>query len=188
MSADVPPNPFKPVKRIVTGHNSDGKAVFIFEDELNRTPMGSGDGRVLGSRVWVTKESPADNSDNKTDTKDFTPARFKLIETNGSHTFVLEVAPGAGSPRHRTRSIDYVILISGEITLVLDDGVERTVTEPGSIIVERGTMHHWINRSSAWAKVVIVLIDAGPVQGKDGEGKVVDLPEEFVTSKDDSKA
>jgi len=180
MATDIPPNPFKPTKRIVTGHNSDGKAVLIFEDELKRNPMAPGEEKAFGSRVWLTKESPADNSDNTTDNKDFTPTRFNLIQTNGTHTFVLEVAPGGSSPVHRTSSIDYAILVSGEVTLILDDNVERTVTEPGSIIVQRGTIHQWINRGSTWAKVVFVIIDALPVKAKDGEGKLVNLPEQFV--------
>ena len=64
MAADIPPNPFKPAKRFVTGHNSDGKAVVIFEEELKRSPLPPGQEKVFSSRVWLTKGSPADNSDN----------------------------------------------------------------------------------------------------------------------------
>ena len=73
--------------------------------------------------------------------------------------------------------------VSGEITLILDDGLERTLTEPGSIIVQRGTIHKWINRGSTWSKIVFVLIDAIPAQVKNGEGEIVDLPEEFIRAK-----
>jgi len=58
--------------------------------------------------------------------------------------------------------------------------LERTITEPGSIIIQRGTIHQWINRGSTWTKIVFVIIDAIPVKVKDGEGKLVDLLEEFI--------
>ena len=63
-SAIIPPNPFKPTKRIVTGNNPEGKAVVIFEDELKANPMAPGEERTFSTRVWVSKDTPANNSDN----------------------------------------------------------------------------------------------------------------------------
>jgi len=63
-----------------------------------------------------------------------------------------------------------LIAVAGSLTLVLEDGTEETVTEPGSVIVQRGTLHRWENRSDGWVKFVAVMIDAKPVEIKDVEG------------------
>jgi quercetin dioxygenase-like cupin family protein len=58
--------------------------------------------------------------------------------------------------------------------LVLEDGTEETVTEPGSVVVQRGTLHRWENRGDTWLKFVAVMIDAKPVGIKDAEGNTVE--------------
>jgi quercetin dioxygenase-like cupin family protein len=64
--------------------------------------------------------------------------------------------------------------VAGSLTLVLEDGTAETVTEPGSVIVQRGTLHRWENRSDGWVKFVAVMIDAKPVEIKDVEGNTVE--------------
>lgn len=70
--------------------------------------------------------------------------------------------------------IDDLFAVAGSLTLVLEDGTEETVTEPGSVIVQRGTLHRWENRSDGWVKFVAVMIDAKPVEIKDVEGNTVE--------------
>ena len=66
---------------------------------------------------------------------------------------------------HRTRSIDYAIVLDGEISMLLDDS--EVDLKAGDILVQRGTNHAWINRSNRWCRIAFVLIDAEPLPGQD---------------------
>jgi quercetin dioxygenase-like cupin family protein len=150
-------NPSLPVRRIVTGHNSDGKAIFVSDDALPVDPIPSGDAAF--SLVWTTATVPADNND-ETDgrTRD-----AGLTLNQGSVIRIVDMLPGGTSPMHRTNSIDYGIVLSGKVELELDDGLVTTAG-PGDIIVQRGTMHLWRNRSATeTCRIVFVLIEAKPV-------------------------
>jgi quercetin dioxygenase-like cupin family protein len=82
--------------------------------------------------------------------------------SNGTVFRVVEFAPG-GAPRvHRTDSIDYAVVISGEIDMELDDSVVHV--KAGDVLVQRGTIHNWVNRGSAPCVIAFVLIDAKPVE------------------------
>lgn len=153
MSAQSSP----PVRRIVTGHDSGGKAIFISDDALPVEPIPSGDAAF--SLLWTTATVPADNND-ETDgrTRD-----AGLTLHQGSVIRIVDMLPGGTSPMHRTNSIDYGIVMSGEVELELDDGAVTTAG-PGDIIVQRGTMHLWRNRSATeTCRIVFVLIEAKPV-------------------------
>ncbi|EPQ60674.1 hypothetical protein GLOTRDRAFT_109082 [Gloeophyllum trabeum ATCC 11539] len=63
---------------------------------------------------------------------------------------------------HRSSSVDYNILIQGELTLVLEDGAETHLKNPGDVVIQKGTNHLWRNPSSGWARWVTVIIDAEP--------------------------
>ena len=74
---------------------------------------------------------------------------------------VIEYAPGVSPRIHRTDSIDYAIVLSGEITMELDH--ENVLLRAGDVLVQRGTIHNWVNRSDAPCVIAFVLIDATPV-------------------------
>jgi quercetin dioxygenase-like cupin family protein len=76
----------------------------------------------------------------------------------GTKIRVNEFPPGVVSPVHRTQSVDYGIVLDGEVVLVLDDS--ETVLRAGDIAVQRGTSHRWENRSGATARVAFILVDA----------------------------
>lgn len=146
-----------PVRRIVTGHNETGRAIFKSDNLLPVEPIPSGDAAL--SLVWTTATVPADNND-ETDgrTRD-----AGLTLNNGSVIRIVDMLPGGASPMHRTNSIDYGIVLSGEVELELDDGA-ITTARSGDIIVQRGTMHLWRNRSATeTCRIVFVLIEAKPV-------------------------
>lgn len=82
-----------------------------------------------------------------------------LTINHGSVIRVVDMLPGATSPLHCTNSIDYGIVLSGEIELELDDGAMKTIGA-GSIIVQRGTSHLWRNATTAPRRIVFVLIEA----------------------------
>ncbi|KAF8308052.1 hypothetical protein DL93DRAFT_2087466 [Clavulina sp. PMI_390] len=179
------------VKRVVTGHNEHGQSTALIVED---TPMGAfvpgSDDPTKLARIWLTKETPTNNDDQKTDFKEILPERFGYIQPNGSQASIVDIPPGGKSPSHRTSSIDYIILISGSLTLLLDTGADpsypnggTTIDVPGSIIVQRGTRHAWENRSTTeWTRFVGVMIDAKPVEiyiEKDGKKGTEMLQEGF---------
>ncbi len=159
----------KPVRRIVTGHDEAGKARFDFDESL---PLeGPPDGAFLASVIWSTGEVPADNAD----PSDGARRDVGPILRGGSVIRVCEIGPGYFTPPHRTLSIDYAVVISGELELELDDGAVRRVGG-GDVVVQRGTIHAWRNPSKTeWARVVFILIEARPLSVGDKDLGPVDM-------------
>jgi len=93
---------------------------------------------------------------------------FGIVMRNGTSLRYTDLAPGATAALHRTSSLDYNILISGKLILVLDDGVEAAFDTPGDLIIQRGTIHAWRNPGPEWTRWVTVVVDAKPavVDGK----------------------
>ena len=75
---------------------------------------------------------------------------------------VIEYAPGVAPRNHRTNSIDFGVVMSGEIDMTLDDEVVHL--KAGDVLVQRGTIHNWINRGAVPCVIAFVLIDARPVE------------------------
>lgn len=142
-----------PIQRVVTGHDLNGRAVFRSEDVTPTKMIPSGDASFL--TIWTTATVPADNNDE-------TEGRERPTGTTlegGSVIRIVDMLPHQESPMHRTNSIDYGIVLKGEIELELDDGAVRTVRE-GGIIVQRGTIHKWRNVTDEPCRIVFVLIEA----------------------------
>src|SRR6516164_1627018 len=76
---------------------------------------------------------------------------------NGTKIRINELPPGVVSPMHRTQSVDYGIVLSGEVVLVLEDS--ETVLRAGDVVVQRGTNHRWENRSGQTARMAFILVD-----------------------------
>ena len=145
-----------PIRRIVTGHDAAGKAVVIADSTLPTTSNPSGSS--VFSLVWTSASAPADNDD----PSDGAARKVDLTLPGGSVIRVLDMLPGTTAPMHRTSSLDYGIVISGAIELILDDDA-RTLVEPGGVVVQRGTIHSWHNPSAdTIARVAFVLLDAKP--------------------------
>ena len=105
--------------------------------------------------MWVTTASPAPI----TATEDEPIRAGELIGPPrlGTRVRIVDMPPGTRSPMHRTESVDYGVVLSGEITLVLDDGSATTVGR-GELVVQRGTDHAWENRSEGWTRLLFVLV------------------------------
>ena len=153
MSDAVCDSGLPPVQRVVTGHDANGRAVFRAEDSNPTKMIASGDAAFL--LVWTTATVPADNNDEI----DGRERAAGLTLNQGSVIRVVDMLPGKQSPMHRTNSIDYGIVLDGEIELELDDGAKRTVSQ-GGIIVQRGTNHLWRNTSDRVCRIAFVLIEA----------------------------
>jgi quercetin dioxygenase-like cupin family protein len=141
------------VQRVVTGHDANGRAVFKSEDVSPTKLIPSGDARFL--LIWTTETVPADNNDE-------TDGRLRdagLTLNQGSVIRIVDMLPGKESPMHRTNSIDYGIILKGEIELELEDGAKRTVRE-GGIIIQRGTNHLWRNVTNEPTRIAFILIEA----------------------------
>jgi len=144
------------MRRVVTGHNKDGKAI-VQIDEGVKNVVSSRPG-VSSCVVWSTKGFPVDN-DGDTDP---TTGTFKTTVENGTVFRVVRYEPGVVPRNHRTDSIDYAMIISGEIDMELDDGVVVKL-KAGDALVQRGTIHNWVNRGKEDCVVAFILIAAKPV-------------------------
>src|SRR5712691_6305009 len=155
------------VRRIVTGHDAGGKAVIKTDERL---PAVSRLGRphIAGCEIWSTDKMPVDNSDasEPAQRKGFV-TRYNYVGTGqGTVVRITEFAPGAPKFMHRTETVDYALLLSGECDLELDDGKTVHMTQ-GDVVVQRGTMHAWVNNGSVPCVFAFILIDAKPVRVND---------------------
>jgi mannose-6-phosphate isomerase-like protein (cupin superfamily) len=161
-------------RRIVTGHR-DGKAVVIFDGPAPNRKVRQASG-LVSTVLWVTDESPADISG----TADRSQREIGVPPPpRGSIFRVVEFPPERGQQSreavlremgladqkdskhagmHRTRSIDYAVVIEGEIDMVLDDSEVHLAA--GDVLVQQGTNHAWVNRGAKPCRIAFVLIDA----------------------------
>jgi mannose-6-phosphate isomerase-like protein (cupin superfamily) len=148
------------LRRVVTGHDADGRAV-VKIDELvsNVTSRRPGHAATV---VWTTEGYPVDNDGDEDAGK-----RDGVIPLpNGTVFRVIQYDPGVAPRMHRTDSIDYTVIMSGEIDMRLDD--ETVHLKGGDVVVQRGTIHDWVNNGTEPCVIAFVLIDAKPasVEGK----------------------
>ena len=146
----------KSTRRLVTRHDSQGLARFGNVGLIDPVPSPSND--ALFALIWTTATVPADNMDEADGSQ--RPAGATLH--GGSVIRIVDFKPGARSPMHRSNSIDYGIVMEGELTLELDSG-ETQIIRKGDIVVQRGTNHRWIAHTDEWSKMAFVLIEAPPV-------------------------
>ncbi|HEX4033039.1 MAG TPA: cupin domain-containing protein [Solirubrobacteraceae bacterium] len=142
------------VRRIVTGHDDEGHAVVRSIDTLRSRVVADGYEPV---EIWCANGLPAENSEDAR--SDGTPGER---DSRAMLRFG-ELGPGHLSPMHRSRSLDYAILLSGECELLLDDG-SATLVRAGDVVIQRGTNHAWRNSSSEPARFAWILVDAQPVR------------------------
>jgi quercetin dioxygenase-like cupin family protein len=156
------------VRRVVTGHDASGNAVLSTDETLTAVSRGAGAG-IAGCEIWGTEHMPVDNSPAAEAAQRagfVNPAsRHKNYVGTGDGTVIriTEWAPGAPRVAHRTETVDYGIVLSGEIDLECDEG-EVAHLKAGDVVIQRGTMHTWVNTGSVPAVVAFVLIDAKPVE------------------------
>ena len=175
-----------PIHRVVTGHDADGKAVISSAGALPTVVELTAIPGTVFHEVWNTgaMPAPADNVVDPTigplvlpppangtrlrfvdippDTADFLAhgaARMHDAFTQAGSAAASTVAAHSPHPlMHRTESVDYGVVIDGEMTLVLDDS--EVTLRPGSVVIQRGTNHAWANRSQRPCRMLFVLIDA----------------------------
>jgi quercetin dioxygenase-like cupin family protein len=143
------------IRRVVTGHSETGRAT-VKIDEIAKNVISSRTG-VSSCVVWSTKGFPVDNNG----FEDPTSGSFKTTVENGTVFRIVRYEPGVTPRNHRTESIDYAVVISGEIEMELDDGVVAKL-KAADVLVQRGTIHNWVNRGTEACVIAFVLISAKP--------------------------
>jgi quercetin dioxygenase-like cupin family protein len=142
-------------RRVVTGHDERGVSVFALDGPVS-VARTAPDGAYF-YEIWSTDAVPAPIEAAAPD-----PTLTALSvppSPNGTKIRINEFPAGAVSPVHRTQTVDYGIVLSGEVVLTLDDS--ETVLHTGDVVVQLGTSHRWENRSAESARMAFILVDGG---------------------------
>jgi naringenin degradation protein FdeH len=171
----------KDVRRVVTTLDAAGKAVALFDGANPHTKVRP-ERKTVSRLLWVTDETPADMSGAADRAAreigiapppggsifrivDIppTPPEVNTLDLDYQHKIVGDHAPKKGLPprhplMHRTRTVDYAIIMAGEIDMLLDEG--EIHLKAGDVLIQQGTNHAWVNRGREPCRIAFVLIDA----------------------------
>jgi mannose-6-phosphate isomerase-like protein (cupin superfamily) len=150
-----------PGRRVVTGHDGGGKSVILSDGPPPQHHPMQGPG--IGAdfvEIWnVAAPVPTLTSTERAEPNE---RPFTIMPPTGHLLRIIDIWPlnqgGSRTPMHRTTTLDYVVVIEGELTLILDDS--ETTLRPGDAVVQRGTNHAWENRGEVNAKAAFFHIDA----------------------------
>lgn len=168
-----------PFRRIVTGHTPEGNAIFKSDQELTPAdpfPAGSlpeGVKSISLATIFRSKGYPAEANE---PFEDLYGKQIGLSHPVGTTVRVVDFPPN--SPEglmHRTITIDFGIVLSGEIELELDGGVTK-VMKQHDVIVQRGTIHSWNNKGTEPVRIMFVLIPSNPIKVGEKELEATELP------------
>jgi hypothetical protein len=171
----------KPIRRIVSGHNASGASCFIADGEMSTPYHPGGNTAHAIHDLWRTECAPASNS--AEDTVGQGPFRL-TPPAQGSVFRIIDLPPDSqrdfsklhnvfasyGAPDvldrnarhgafHKTRSLDYAMVLEGEVWALMDEG--EKLMQAGDVLIQRGTNHAWSNRSEQACRLLFVLLDAG---------------------------
>ncbi len=144
------------LRRVVTGHDKDGKAIVTIYEEVNN--IGSARPGAQATVVWSSVGFPVDNDGSA----DESTRKAGTTLAGGTVFRVVEFSPGVQRRNHRTDSIDYAVVLSGEIDMELDGSTVHL--KAGDVLVQRGTIHNWLNRGKEPCTIAFILIDAKPAR------------------------
>jgi quercetin dioxygenase-like cupin family protein len=179
------------IRRIVTGHDRKGRSRIVSDRASPHVMAIRGIPTFGVTDLWKTFATPADNADPKDPCSmpiqlapplggsilrvvEFPPDRiwvknvdreqaFASLGKSGAEALARDASAQRHPMMHRTKSVDYAIVLSGEIWALMDAG--ETKMQAGDILIQRGTNHAWSNRSSRPCLVAFILIDAQPIPG-----------------------
>ena len=144
------------IRRVITGHDATGKAIVKIDEVCSNVI--SGRPGATSCVVWTSEGFPVNNSGQA----DESGRKVGTTLANGTVFRMIEFAPGVAPRNHRTDSIDYGVILSGEIDMELDGTAVRL--KAGDTFVQRGTIHNWINRGTEPCVLAVILVDAKPVE------------------------
>jgi quercetin dioxygenase-like cupin family protein len=149
-----------PIRRVITGHGRNNIAEVIIDGPATNAKQGASG--ATSTLIWSTDSTPADIAVGE----DIEDLGARIIGTpppeNGSRFAVIEFPPGNPGRMHRTETIDYVVVICGELDMDMDQSTVRL--KAGDVLVQRGTNHAWVNRGPEVARAAFVLLDAKPLR------------------------
>ena len=168
------------IRRVVTGHDADGTAIIARDAMAENIRVRAANG-LTSTLLWTEDATPSDNSgdaDNADRAIGVAPpdggSVFRIVEFTPDDTSVsnadmkkeLGLDPDSGGPvrhpgMHKTRSVDYGIVMSGQIDMLVDE--DEVHLKAGDVVVQRGTNHAWANRGTEPCRIAFVLIDAREV-------------------------
>jgi quercetin dioxygenase-like cupin family protein len=155
------------MSQVITTHNSSGQAIFSSKvpKEQHDLPLPFGEMRF----IYTSNSVPTDLN-SEADIDQYNQVRTTglpggaICPPGGTAAAIVSLRPGAQSPMHRTVTMDWAVILEGEVDLVLDGGETRRL-RAGDSVVMRGTMHQWVNCSAdGWAKMVAFAQDIVPVE------------------------
>ena len=176
--------PKQPVRRLVTGHDEQGQSKFLSDGEAQSVLEIEAMGNLTVTDLWETTSTPANNqgeADNADRPVHLEPAAngsiFRIVDfppdadwKEGADAAAAFNAIGAGHAvdagasdpaMHKTDSVDYALVLEGEIWAVMD--TDERLMKAGDVLVQRGTNHGWANRTDRWCRMMFVLCGAEPV-------------------------
>jgi mannose-6-phosphate isomerase-like protein (cupin superfamily) len=174
-----------PVRRVVTGHDAEGKSIFISDGPAPSVYVPPDNPKVSITDLWITDGMPASNG-GSADATTKGPLRL-LPPKDGTVIRILEIPPdkerdftktreyfaAMGAEKqlarnnrrhpgmHKTDTVDYIVILSGEVWALMDDS--EVLLKPGDCLIQRGTNHAWSNRSDQPCRFLAVLVDAAPL-------------------------
>jgi mannose-6-phosphate isomerase-like protein (cupin superfamily) len=143
------------IRRVVTGHDKSGRAIVLY-DEISKQ-VGSARPGATACVVWTSEGFPVNNDGSGDDGTRKTGTTLD----NGTVFRIVQFNPGVSPRNHRTDSIDYAVVMSGEIDMDIDGATVHL--KAGDVLVQRGTIHNWINRGKEPCVIAFTLIAAKPV-------------------------
>ena len=172
------------MRRVVTGHDARGRSVVLMDGESPHSFLLEKAGGLKLTEIWETRSSPADNSGSRDAAGherriepvdggtvfrviEYPPDRVRLKTLDPDRFFqgmgarAADAATRRHPGMHRTDTVDYCMVLSGEVWAVLDEG--EVLLRAGDCLVQRGTNHAWSNRSDEPARLAFVLVDAEPL-------------------------
>jgi len=150
---------YPPIRRVVTGHDAGNVAKVLLDAPATNEKYPQ-PGQV-STLMWCTEGAPADIAVGETPEDMGARILGTPPYANGTRFAVIDYPPGNKAHMHRTETIDYVIVMEGEIDMDMDDSTVKL--KAGDVMVQRGTNHSWVNRSDKVARAAFVLIDANPL-------------------------
>ncbi len=124
------------LRRVVTGHDSDGKSIIALDDTPAAAALGGTEDRRELIEVWATVTKPT------------------AADPGASEFRVVDMPAGSRREMHRTDTVDYGIVLAGEVHLLLEQ--EETLLRTGDVVIQRGTTHAWHNRSDRVARMAFI--------------------------------
>jgi quercetin dioxygenase-like cupin family protein len=174
----------RPIRRVVTGHDANRRSIFV-SDGPAPAVFDRGPGATAVTELWETRATPASNAGNADPTQGAPQrlpppkhgSKFRVVEyppdskrvaalhgtshDNKAEGYVRDLANKRHPGFHKTDTIDYAIVLSGEIYALMDEG--EVLLKAGDVLIQRGTNHAWSNRTEQPCCIAFVLIDAEPV-------------------------